>query len=73
MSTRQSRVRRFADESDWSFSVPKTSSLSGMSVTTSGMYLFTVSEGKIISYALELDQIGLLRQLGWTFTPPGTS
>lgn len=45
----------------------------GMSVTTSGMYLFTVSEGKIISYALELDQIGLLRQLGWTFTPPGTS
>ena len=40
-------------------------------VTHTGMYLFTVSNGRIISYAGELDQIGLLRQLGWTFTPPG--
>jgi hypothetical protein len=22
-------------------------------------------------FAFELDQIGVLRQLGWTFTPPG--
>jgi predicted ester cyclase len=43
----------------------------GKSVTHSGMYVFTVSDGKIVSYAAELDQIGLLRQLGWTFTPPG--
>jgi predicted ester cyclase len=43
----------------------------GKSVTHSGMYVFTVSGGKIVSFAAELDQIGLLRQLGWTFTPPG--
>jgi len=43
----------------------------GKSVTHSGMYVFTVSDGKIVSFAAELDQIGLLRQLGWTFTPPG--
>ena len=42
----------------------------GKSVMHSGMYIFTVSDGKIVSYAAELDQIGLLRQLGWTFTPP---
>ncbi len=43
----------------------------GQSVTGSGMNFFTVSDGKIVSYAAELDQIGMLRQLGWTFTPPG--
>jgi predicted ester cyclase len=43
----------------------------GKSTTQGGMYIFTVSDGKILSYASELDQIGLLRQLGWTFTPPG--
>ena len=43
----------------------------GKSVTGSGIYIFTVSDGKIVSFAAELDQIGLLRQLGWTFTPPG--
>ena len=42
----------------------------GKSTTHSGMYVFTVSDGKIVSYLAELDQIGLLRQLGWTFTPP---
>ena len=40
------------------------------SVTGSGMYVFKVSDGKIVSYAAELDQIGLLRQMGWTFMPP---
>jgi predicted ester cyclase len=45
----------------------------GKSVTASGTYVFTVSDGKIVSFAAELDQIGLLRQLGWTFTPPGTT
>jgi predicted ester cyclase len=42
----------------------------GKSVTHTGMYVFTVSDGKIVSFAAELDQIGLLRQLGWAFTPP---
>jgi predicted ester cyclase len=41
------------------------------SVTVTGMNVFTISDGKIVSFATELDQIGLLRQLGWTFTPPG--
>jgi predicted ester cyclase len=43
----------------------------GKSVTGSGMNIFKISEGKIVSYAAELDQIGLLRQMGWTFIPPG--
>jgi predicted ester cyclase len=42
----------------------------GKSVIGTGMYLFTVSEGKILSYASEIDQIALLRQMGWSFTPP---
>ncbi|OGO29593.1 MAG: hypothetical protein A2136_07740 [Chloroflexi bacterium RBG_16_54_11] len=42
----------------------------GKSVIGSGMYVFTVSNGKIMSFTAELDQIGLLQQLGWTFTPP---
>jgi predicted ester cyclase len=42
----------------------------GKSVSHTGLYLFTVVEGRIQSYAAELDQIGLLRQLGWSFTPP---
>jgi predicted ester cyclase len=41
----------------------------GKPVTGSGMYLFTVSDGKIVSFAAEIDQIGLLRQLGWKFAP----
>lgn len=45
----------------------------GKSVTGSEMYVFTVSDGKIVSFATEFDQIGVLRQLGWTFTPPGQS
>jgi predicted ester cyclase len=49
--------------------VPPTGKL----VTGSGMYVFTVSDGKIVSYAAEIDQISLLRQLGWKFTPPGTT
>ena len=43
----------------------------GKSVTETGISIFKVSEAKIVSYASEFDQIGLLRQLGWTFTPPG--
>jgi predicted ester cyclase len=42
----------------------------GKSVTGSGIYLFTVSDGKISSLAAEIDQLGLLQQLGWTFAPP---
>jgi predicted ester cyclase len=43
----------------------------GKSVTGSGLNIYTISDSKIVSYGGELDQIGLLRQLGWTFTPPG--
>jgi predicted ester cyclase len=43
----------------------------GKSTTGSAIFIFKVSDGKIVSYASELDQLGLLQQLGWTFTPPG--
>jgi predicted ester cyclase len=42
----------------------------GKLVTGTGIYVFTVSDGKIVSFAAEIDQIGLLQQLGWSFTPP---
>lgn len=35
-----------------------------------GMYIFTVSDGKIVSLASEIDQVGLLQQVGWTLSPP---
>lgn len=43
----------------------------GKAVRGSGVYVFTVRDGKIASYAAAIDQLGLLRQLGWTFGPPG--
>lgn len=42
----------------------------GQTVTTSAMYIFKLSEGKIVSFAVELDQLALLRQLGWTIEQP---
>ena len=42
----------------------------GKSISHGGIYVFTILDGKIMKYAAELDQIGLLRQLGWTFSPP---
>ena len=44
----------------------------GRTASGTAMYVFTVSDGRIASLASEMDQIGLLRQLGWTFTPPAT-
>ena len=45
----------------------------GKSVTGSEIYIFTVSDDKILSFAREIDQIGVLRQMGWTFMPPDQS
>jgi predicted ester cyclase len=42
----------------------------GNSFVGTAMYFFTISEGRIVSFSTELDQIGLLRQLGWTFRRP---
>jgi predicted ester cyclase len=42
-------------------------------VLGSGMQMFKIADGRIVSYSLELDQLGLLQQLGWTFTPPSPS
>jgi predicted ester cyclase len=39
-------------------------------VLVTGMYIFTVSDGMIVSLAYEIDQVGLLQQLGWSMTPP---
>jgi hypothetical protein len=35
------------------------------------IYIFKFMNGRIASLAFELDQEGMLEQLGWTFTPPG--
>ena len=42
----------------------------GNAVTVTGMSVYTISDGRIVSAANEMDQVGLLRQLGWTFMPP---
>jgi len=42
----------------------------GRAVVTTGIYVFRIAEGRIASLAFELDQVGLLQQLGWTLTPP---
>jgi predicted ester cyclase len=43
----------------------------GKSVMATTTYVFTLSDSKIVSFAFDLDQIGMLQQLGWTITPPG--
>jgi len=43
----------------------------GKSVMTTDISIFKIADGRIASIATEFDQINLLRQLGWTFTPPG--
>lgn len=42
----------------------------GNAISVTGIFLFTIVDGRIVSYAQEFDQVGLLRQLGWAFTPP---
>jgi predicted ester cyclase len=42
----------------------------GKSMSSTGIAIYTVRNGRIVSLDSELDQIGLLRQLGWTFVPP---
>jgi predicted ester cyclase len=44
----------------------------GVTVVSNAIYIFKVVDGKIISYSAEMDQIGMLRQMGWTFTPPAS-
>jgi predicted ester cyclase len=38
-------------------------------ITASSIYIFTISNERIMSFTFELDQIAILRQLGWRFTP----
>lgn len=42
----------------------------GQPTLITGSYMFTLSNGRIDSFIDEFDQVSLLRQLGWTFTPP---
>ena len=42
----------------------------GQTVRNTGIYIFTVVDNKVVSYNAEMDQIGMLRQMGWSFTPP---
>lgn len=43
----------------------------GRTVLATGIYIFTCESGRIASFAFELDQVGMLQQMGWTLTPPG--
>jgi predicted ester cyclase len=43
----------------------------GRSVSGTGISIFRVLDGKIVSFVSELDQLALLIQLGWTLTRPG--
>jgi len=42
----------------------------GRAVVNSSIQIFTIKDDKIVSLVTELDQIGLLQQLGWTIAPP---
>ena len=42
----------------------------GKPIVVTSVMFFTIADGKIVSLATELDHISLLRQMGWTFTPP---
>jgi predicted ester cyclase len=46
--------------------VPQT----GKPVMVTSIHVFTIRDGKVVSMASEIDQIGLLQQLGWRITPP---
>lgn len=43
----------------------------GEPVMASLIYVFRIRDGKIASLESEFDQVGVLRQIGWTFSPPG--
>jgi predicted ester cyclase len=43
----------------------------GKTVLATGIYIFKFTDGRIASLAFELDQVGMLQQMGWTLTPPG--
>jgi steroid delta-isomerase-like uncharacterized protein len=43
----------------------------GRPVAVSGITILRLKDGKIVEYAVELDQLGLLRQLGVVPAPPG--
>jgi predicted ester cyclase len=42
----------------------------GKSFLVTGVNVFTIKDGRVLSFATESDQVGLLRQLGWSITPP---
>ena len=44
----------------------------GQSVLGTAIYIFKIVDGRIASLTFELDQVGLLQQLGWTFNPPSS-
>lgn len=42
----------------------------GKQVTADITIIFTFRDSRVLSLAMQTDQLGLLQQLGWTFTPP---
>jgi predicted ester cyclase len=44
----------------------------GKQTMSTAIYIFTLRDGKIASITAELDQIGMLQQMGWKITPPNS-
>jgi predicted ester cyclase len=42
----------------------------GKRVMGTSVHLYTIKDSRIVSMVAEIDQIGLLQQLGWTIAPP---
>jgi predicted ester cyclase len=42
----------------------------GKQVTTTAIETFTMKDGRVVSIARALDQVGMIQQLGWTIKPP---
>jgi predicted ester cyclase len=42
----------------------------GRPVMVTSIHIFKIKDGKVVSTTAEIDQIGLLQQLGWSITPP---
>jgi predicted ester cyclase len=42
----------------------------GQQVMSTAIYIFTLRDGKVVSIDAEINQIGMLQQMGWSIMPP---
>lgn len=45
----------------------------GQHVMSTAIYIFSLRDGVVVSIDAEIDQVGMLRQMGWSITPPQAS